>query len=135
MFRWRRASWQARLVVVWQEHLIAGVMRNVVESFSSRAIGSGRDRQMPTKSALGPSSNAESSPPTVLAKASFPRVLARSAPRTETGSDSLAESWRPMFYSAVPMAEFVDAWPSPVPVHLYGMNADLKFVPERETDF
>lgn len=39
-----------------------------------------------------------------------------------------------LFYSAVPMSEFGDAWPKGVPVQVHGMDADPYFVDEGDID-
>ncbi|MBD0324079.1 MAG: dienelactone hydrolase family protein, partial [Aldersonia sp.] len=39
-----------------------------------------------------------------------------------------------LFYSAVPVSEFGDAWPTGVPVQIHGMDADPFFVDEGDID-
>jgi dienelactone hydrolase len=39
-----------------------------------------------------------------------------------------------LFYSAVPVSEFGDAWPEGVPVQIHGMDADPFFVDEGDID-
>lgn len=39
-----------------------------------------------------------------------------------------------LFYSAVPVSEFGEAWPAGVPVQIHGMDADPYFVDEGDID-